>query len=504
MIARFKGIWQVWELSMSMRFQPNLAQQAFILISVPLVFELIFVGSLSLLLYQADYQTKRETQAKLIIAQCGSLSRTCLRVGQEVSNLRKQDIVSIRHELERDLARAEEEIDVLGNLVYEQEKNKHSQAVSLMKQTCCEGVQLLREALQNGQLQDSKAPPGAPSRLKARMMIMQLLGNLARFSERQKELSNISLVRAFRSRELVNIFLVAGVVSSIILAIVLAIFFNRSTASRFRVLVDNTKKLGQGEQLGPEISGNDELAQLDKVFHQTALALREAQRSRQELMQMASHDLRSPLTSIEAGLTLLGEGVRGPLPQPALALVQELDRCVLRLISMINDLLDMEKLQAGMFEIKPDWYLASELFCEAREAVKSLAESHKIEIVIKDKGEKVFADKERLIQVLVNLLGNAIKFSPEETSVYLSCVENEKWLEISVQDEGTGVSPDDEAKIFRAFAQGKNQSCLQGSGLGLSIARAIVEAHGGSIGHENTSSGARFWLRLPCLEQPQD
>lgn len=486
---------------MSLHFQPNLSQQAFILISVPLVFELVFVGSLSLLLYQADYQTRRETQAKLIIAQCASLSRTCLRVGQEVSSLRKQDSVSIRQALERDLARAEEETGVLVRLANEQEKGKDCQAVILLRQTCSEGVGLLREALTNGQLQDAKAPPGAPSRLKARMKLMQLIGNLARFSERQKELSNRSLERVFRSRELINIFLVAGVVSSIILAIVLAAFFNRSTACRLRVLVDNTRRLGQGEQLEVELSGGDEFAQLDKAFHQTSQALREAQIARQELMQMASHDLRSPLTSIEAGLTLLAEGVRGPLPQPALALVQELDRCVLRLIGMINDLLDMEKVQAGMLEIKPCRYLLSELFCQAGESVKSLAESNEIKLLLRDNGESVFADKDRLIQVLVNLLGNAIKFSPRGGSVCLSCARLGQWLEISVQDEGEGVSAEDKAKIFQAFTQGEISSSFKGSGLGLSIAKAIVEAHGGIIGLENNSSGARFWLWLPCIEQ---
>lgn len=226
---------------------------------------------------------------------------------------------------------------------------------------------------------------------------------------------------------------------------------------------------------------------------------KEIEKVRREFVSIVSHDLRAPLSGIVGGLNLLSEGVCGELPARATEIVKVADRSASRLMSLINDLLDIEKLEAGMMQISESNANVRDLIDYAVSDVARLADKSNIEIVIDAEDHCVSADRDRIIRVLVNLLSNAIKFSPENSEVKVDAHKYESEVEISITDQGRGISDQFKPLLFQKFQQSEKSDATKkgGTGLGLAICKAIVEQHGGSIGVESAEGkGSRFWFRL--------
>lgn len=224
------------------------------------------------------------------------------------------------------------------------------------------------------------------------------------------------------------------------------------------------------------------------------------ERMKQEVVAMVSHDLRSPLTSIQAMFDLLEAGVLGQLNEKGEDKIRRSSASLNRLISMINDLLDMEKLESGMFELQCSDLPFSTVASHAREAVQTSAEQKKIEVLISDSNANIYCDGDRIVRVLINFLSNAIKFSPENTTIEMRISQLEDSTQIEVIDQGKGIPADQLETVFERFKQVEraDETTKGGSGLGLAICKAIVEAHHGSIGAKSQiGQGSTFWIRLP-------
>jgi signal transduction histidine kinase len=303
-----------------------------------------------------------------------------------------------------------------------------------------------------------------------------------------------------QTRQRIGQVLLAGVVLSIAVALVLAIAFNRSTISRLKVMVENTRRLSKRNELLPRIPGSDELAELDQVFHDMAESLDEAARYKQELLNVVSHDLRTPITTVVGSLTILKAGVLGELSEKATRTVAQAERNLQRLVRLINDLLDFEKMEAGKLQLRMAPVVVEELFDRTVEAVGFLAQTGEIHLEYEPTDAVFKCDGDRITQVLINLCSNAIKFSPKETTIKLSARPVDGFLEFRVTDQGRGIPKEFIGKLFTKYQQVAASDSAHGfgTGLGLFICKAFVEAHGGTIGVESEEGkGSTFWFRLP-------
>ncbi|ODP37114.1 GAF domain-containing sensor histidine kinase [Sphingomonas turrisvirgatae] len=232
---------------------------------------------------------------------------------------------------------------------------------------------------------------------------------------------------------------------------------------------------------------------------------RQAARLKDELVSTVSHELRTPLTAISGALGLMASGAAGELPERAVRLVSVGYRNVQRLGNLVNDLLDMDKLQSGKVEFRLEPGDLRALLADAVEENQPFAERFKIglTLTVPDHPVVVRFDHARLHQVVANLLSNAAKFSPEGHRVDVTLAVEGGSARISVADRGPGVSPDFRARLFDRFAQdsGAQQPKHAGTGLGLAISQAIVHAHGGEIAIDPAPPpGATFHVTLPLVE----
>jgi PAS domain S-box-containing protein len=229
------------------------------------------------------------------------------------------------------------------------------------------------------------------------------------------------------------------------------------------------------------------------------------ERLKDEFVSTVSHELRTPLTSISGSLGLLAGEKAGKLPLSAMRLLGIAKTNCERLVRLVNDILDIEKIESGRLEFRLSRVDVCTLVEQAIEANRGFAESYGVRVRLDStSGESaVNADPDRLLQVITNLLSNAIKFSPAEAEVLVGVTENGDVVHISVRDHGSGVPVDFRRHIFEKFAQadGTNSRQKGGTGLGLSIVKQIVERLAGNVTFEDAPGGGTiFQVTLPAWD----
>lgn len=233
---------------------------------------------------------------------------------------------------------------------------------------------------------------------------------------------------------------------------------------------------------------------------------KEVEAARTAFVATVSHELRSPLTSVMGALKLITAGAFGALPEKPSALLDVALRNVDRVVLMINDLLDLEKLDAGKMEIELEPTDLSAVVQEAIDGNTAYAEELGVSITSEglDRPWIFDGNHQRMIQVLNNLLSNAAKFSRPGGVVEVELRERGDSLQLLVKDSGLGIPKEAQGNVFERFAQAgsKDQGRRRGTGLGLSIAKAIVEHHGGVIRFTSeVGVGTTFWIDLPKRDQ---
>lgn len=228
---------------------------------------------------------------------------------------------------------------------------------------------------------------------------------------------------------------------------------------------------------------------------------KELERLKQEFVAMISHDIRTPLMSVTALLSSLSEGVYGNLSDRGLKRVQDAQHSIDFVIQLVNSILELEQLGSGqqsLLLIPTDMGRLVEL---AVQSVTPLAEQRSLTFISDVQSTPLLADETRLARVLINLLGNAIKYSPDGSRIEIQTIQADNHMvEVRISDSGRGVPETHRQKIFQRFQQVERADATVrgGIGLGLAICKEIVELHGGCIGVDNSErQGSTFWFRVP-------
>jgi signal transduction histidine kinase len=224
-----------------------------------------------------------------------------------------------------------------------------------------------------------------------------------------------------------------------------------------------------------------------------------------QFIASVSHELRTPLTAIIGSLGMIEEYPPEGMPEQAMTLVSMAYRNGKRLSLLINDILDFEKLNANRMEFRNKPMALTPFLEQALELNQSYAENHQVSFVLEEVSDDsvIFADEDRLMQVMTNLLSNAAKHSPAGEHILISTSRNEGRVRVAVSDHGAGVPEDFQKHIFEKFAQAENSSTnkTKGTGLGLAISKAIIEKMGGTIGFDSVAGrGATFYFDLPLQD----
>ncbi|HEX7102146.1 MAG TPA: response regulator [Nitrolancea sp.] len=267
--------------------------------------------------------------------------------------------------------------------------------------------------------------------------------------------------------------------------------FTRRDGSRFPVEYASAPIREEGEIVGAVVTFKD-------ITERLAI-----DRLKAEFVSTVSHELRTPLTSIRGSLGLLSGGVLGPIHPSAEQMLKIAVTNTDRLIRLINDILDIERLESGRSSLSPRVCDVPELLALTLESLRGMAEQARVSLAVSATEARIEADPDRIIQTLTNLLGNAIKFSTPGSTVWLEVVRAGDELLFSVRDEGRGIPRDKLVSIFERFSQvdASDSRVKGGTGLGLAICRSIIQQHGGRIWAESAGEGhgSTFFFNLPAL-----
>ncbi len=606
----------------------SLRKQGILLVALMLILELTFYGIQAVLLEQVETEETNIEETRSVIDRCNKLDQLLFLAARSGARYSLQQAPAYREEFVGAIAAAEAIFDSLRkSLVKSPEQldkfdsvhRRFRQLVELSEQS----VRILDEAAPG--TKNTAVPIGLADRL--RITGDDMIDALTIFLQSEHEILRESPVSERQQRVNLKKSLGVFIVIHGLAALAIAFYFFQMIVGKIDVIVSNAHRFGDNQDLLPPLKGEDELSDLDWVFHQsvdninreravleasekrlraivellpvglimlrhigdsaiieyaniailkmldyspaelankpisilfsrtdkgleggkslvdlisagkvfeqtcyqkdgaelhveitaaefaTPAAARtlisildvrerfEIQQLRQSFVSIVSHELRAPLTSVRGFLTLLKMDALGPIPNNAKESATRAESNVLRLINLINDLLDLEKVESGKITLMLEDGALSRLIGQAVDALKEFASEHEVQLISEQTDFRVAADPGRLVQVLVNLIANAIKYSPPGEKVQISCKDRgHAWCEISVINQGPGLPENQREAIFERFHQVGGANQKQGTGLGLAICKAIIEQHGGVIGVESEAGkGSRFWFTVPKL-----
>ena len=238
-----------------------------------------------------------------------------------------------------------------------------------------------------------------------------------------------------------------------------------------------------------------------------AAQLRDANELKSRFLSYMSHEFRTPLTSMASITGILLSGLDGPLTPEQQKQVEFLRGSTRELTEMVNDLLDLAKVEAGRITISPEWFEMMDLFAALRGMFKPIVQSNSISLVFVEPEDdiKLYTDDKKLSQILRNFISNALKFTQTgEVRVSARLLDGDQ-VEFAVADTGIGIAPEHVENLFKEFVQINVplQKRFRGTGLGLSLARKFAELLGGHVGVESeVGKGSRFWVTLPVKFEP--
>jgi PAS domain S-box-containing protein len=228
------------------------------------------------------------------------------------------------------------------------------------------------------------------------------------------------------------------------------------------------------------------------------------EKMKNEFISIVSHELRTPLTSIRGSLGLLATGALNNHPQRMQRMIEIAAIDTERLVRLVNDILDLERLESGHITLIKSWCQVNALMEQSAEAMYPLAQSQTIRISVVPVSTQVWASPDHIIQTLTNLISNAIKFSPPHSTITLTAAPQGRYVLFQVQDQGRGIPADKLETIFGRFQQVDASDSRQkgGTGLGLAICRSIIAQHGGKIWVESlVGQGSTFYFTLPSSSE---
>jgi len=290
-----------------------------------------------------------------------------------------------------------------------------------------------------------------------------------------------------------------GIFASVILAFLQLLAFNNDISRRLKVLAANAELLPMRKPLHENVKGSDEIWYLDFVLHDVAEILEATWQQRKLMMEVLADDLRKPLNEAKQSLSEVPSSETESYNDLRKRHYKFATANVDRVLSLVEALLTIENLEQGKIELVKSSFCAREAAQTAIGSLSALAQNRDVSLANDCRDVEVFADRERVVQVLVNYLGNAINHSPAHTTVRIDTSQTPLGVRFDVIDNGPGLNSQMRSKVFERFFQTEDSKTKgKGYGLGLAICRMIVEAHDGSVGCDQApSGGCSFYAVFP-------
>jgi signal transduction histidine kinase len=475
-------------------------QKGLLLVSVPLAFEIAFVAYLSSLLHASDEQVKVEQHAKDVVLHADTLRRDWTEASFAATVYAYNKNPALYFKYKSLLLELEDEMTALRKLC----KNNRTQMAAIEDLDKCNSISTsLLEHIQNEKEPlGALFPKGSLTTAQHPFVVLRRLCDEI-IDQEQTVLDRSPAIRR-QNRQQIDQALWSAIGFNVALTVFFTAYLSRNITGRLRSVMSNTRKMVDRQQLLPAVGGTDEIAELDNAIHRTSDELNELEKFKRELTAMVTHELRSPLTSIQGVLTLLRVGALGEIPPLAQQKVEMAESNTQRLIRLINDLLDIEKMEAGKLEMAPQATPLQSIFDQSVAAVQDFAAQHHVDIINEPTDLWANVDADRLTQVVINFLSNAIKYSDSGSNVTITSQQQSSFIKVLVTDTGRGIPEDYKEKIFEKFQQvnAKDTRERKGTGLGLAISKSIVEQHGGDIGVDSeVGKGSTFWFTVPIAEK---
>lgn len=598
----------------------KLRQKGILIVALPLLTETIFVAILVFLQQSAEAEAQKSFYSKMIIGQTQSVVRLIWEGGANFtlwgfthSPSFEQRMMNQIKEVPRELSELKQMVK--GNSI--QEKNVAE--LEKVTNTAVETLLHYKKRMESGEHYILTH--------EARMMVTDhlraIVTGAAAIHRQEMNYQEMHPEKTQQLRMLVQLWILAGLILQIALTFWLASFFGRNITARLATITGNAQLLAEHQPLRRPVDGNDEIAQLDTMFHKMAITLevasqreraiidnakdvicsltedavfkqmspaakqnwgfepvelvtrpfsefvveedrerlqrvlteakqqketamsidvrmvrndlsegwmlwsiywsppdesyycvahdisdrKELDQMKADFVNMVSHDLRTPLTGMRAFLDSLSAGVYGELNKKGGQAAIRIQSSLTRLVNLVNDLLDVERMEAGRMEMRFGTYSLKHLIDASLDMVRAFADEQKVTVEVGEIVDAdVLADLDRMVQVLQNLLANAIKFSPKGEVVTISSSLEPGFVKVNVTDRGAGIAESDIAQIFDRFRQvaPSKTGVKGGTGLGLAICKAILEQHNGTVGVESqVGKGSTFWFRIPGAQKPE-
>ena len=293
----------------------------------------------------------------------------------------------------------------------------------------------------------------------------------------------------------INLVIMLTAAAFVLIGGLIVYVVTKKTVAPIQVIDDASKKMAAGRPVGDiEIRSKDELGNMARSFNSMRLKLEKNEQLRQDLIANISHDLRTPLTNINGYISGIADGIIAPEDFPKyIGVIQQEAR---RLMRLTGEILDTAKIQSGNIELNISRFKLAPVIDTAIAANAVLSEDkHMTFIKDVDGAISMRADREKIQQVLYNLINNAVKYSEPDTSVDISARQTANGTEICVTDHGKGISHHDLPHIFDRFYRAETKK--SGYGLGLCIAKTYVESHSGCISAQSGPEGTRICFVIP-------
>lgn len=475
----------------------SVAQKGLIMAAVPLLLGLIYLAVLSALLENAQVVAEREYRSRAIVAEANQAQRDLFDAGSAIIawNYMRNDALLKR--LDDAIAVIPERAAKLKALLKDDPTRiERLRAVETQAQSVVSVLNWHKKRIEETP-QDVYHFEFGKFRNQIEGSFKTYVDELHRLTSEERQIQEHLPANEEGRKQEMRLYILAGALLNLLLSLGVVVYFSRDIAARLNILSRNAELFVEHKPLLPPIVGNDEVAELDAAFRKMADDVSKAEEMKQAFVAMVSHELRSPLSAIQGAIELVERGLYGEISDKGKKRLGHAQVECDRLLRLVNELLDIEKMEAGMMEMTMAPTDIAELALQSVAVVKTLADASSIKIEVFGDHAVASVDKERIMQVFINLLSNAIKYSPDGATITVSIAMKKDSAHVKIEDQGKGIPRHMLDSVFDRFQQAHGGGAGT-SGLGLAICKAIVEAHGGEIGVvSEVGSGSIFWLHLP-------
>jgi signal transduction histidine kinase len=483
-----------WNVLVRQALSPGLSRQIAILFVVPLVLQFSCVFWFDRELQETRYLGQLDENRSDSVA---TMTNLCLKVFQASCNTAFFVVIGrpgFKTSAEADISKVESI-----NQTFTMPPNADAVEKALWRETVDYGLNeavklrdLLITTSQNRAASDVGLLPSVVSRNE--VFNARIQNFLAQQSTKYSELKKRQDALWASVKTSLFIFIAAD----LIVLLTLLVWFIRQTRRLLNQVIENAERLPRGIPLEPLIREVGEIGELDFLVHSAADDLKFVRSQHQALINLISDEIAKPLQAMFTSAEYVTKECEGLTANPLVLsnskrIVSNIDR----ILRMISELLALETPVDGRLELHRATVQLKQVFARSIESTANLADRKDIKFEVRCPEIEAFLDQERMVQVLVNLISNGIKFSPAHTKIFLSAELVEDGFKLTVEDQGCGIDEKVIQSVFDKFFKAENSSDV-GFGLGLAICKLIVDSHGGSIGVDSqVGKGSKFWLLLP-------